>query len=85
MRHDVVGRVELLAVVVVGDDGCGTVELVTDNAPGEMLATDLPALEVERVAVAVVRGHAEHGHAPVVFQPSHLPVVGNVAEHEIAA
>jgi hypothetical protein len=85
MRNDVVGRVEVLAVEVVSNDRDRAVELVTDDSPREMLAADLPALEVERIAVAVVRGHAEHAHVTVVLQPSHLPVVGNVAPDEITA
>ena len=75
----------MLAVVVVGDHRDRAVELVADNSPGEMLAGDLPPLEVERIAVAVVRGRAEHAHVTVVLQPSHLPVVGNVAPDEITA
>ena len=85
MSDDVVGRVESLAVVGVGDHGHRAVELVADDASGEMLAGELPPLEVERIAIAVVRGHAEHAHVTVVFQPSHLPVVGNVAPDEITA
>src|SRR5215216_2482485 len=41
-----------------------------------MLTRQLPALEVERIAVAVVRWQPEYAHAAVVLQPSQLPVVG---------
>src|SRR5439155_1151201 len=54
MRDDVVGRVEPLAVVLVGDERDGPVVLVAHHAPGQVLARELAALEVERVAVAVV-------------------------------
>src|SRR5262245_34898094 len=60
---DVVRRVQALAVVGVGDDGDRAVVLVADDAPREVLAGELAALEVEGVAVAVVRGHPEDAHA----------------------
>ena len=75
----------MLAVIVVGDHRDRAVELVAHDSPREMLAGDLAPLEVERVAVAVVRRRAEHTHVTVVLQPSHLPVVGNVAPDEITA
>src|SRR6516165_9998884 len=50
-----------------------------------MLAANLPALEVERIAVAIVRRHAKNAHVTVVLEPSQLPVVGNVAPDEVAA
>src|SRR5262245_6812985 len=49
-----------------------------------MLATDLPALEVEGIAVAVVGRHAENGDPAVVVDVAHLPVVWDVAEYEVA-
>ena len=85
MRHDVVGRIEPLARVRVRDQGDRAVVLVAHHTPREMLAGELPALKVERVAVAVVRRHAEHRHAPIVLEPAHLPVVGDVAPDEVAA
>ena len=59
--------------------------VVPDDAATGMLARDLPPLEIERIPVAVSRRLPKHGHAPVVFNPAHLSVVGNVAPHEIAA
>jgi hypothetical protein len=50
-----------------------------------MLAGDLAALKVKRVAVGIVGGRAEHADPAVVFRPSHLPIVGDVAPHEVAA
>ena len=70
MRDRVVGRVEPLAVPGVGEHRDRAVELVADDAPGEVLAGDLPALEVEGVAVAVVRRHAEDGDVAVVLDPA---------------
>ena len=51
--RDVVGRVQRLAVVIVGDDGHGAVMLPAHHAAQEMLRADLAALEVESVAVGV--------------------------------
>jgi hypothetical protein len=59
--------------------------LIAHDAARQMLARDLPSLKVEGVAVAVVGRHAEDADVAVVFRPSHLTIVGNVAPHEIAA
>ena len=85
MRHHVVGRVEPLAVEHGRDDARRPVELVAHHAPGDVLAGELAALEVERVAVAVVRRRAEHADVAVVLDPPELPVVRDVAPHQIAA
>ena len=45
MHHDVVGRIEVLAVVFLGDDGDAAVELVANHAVGVVLAGKLPALK----------------------------------------
>src|SRR6185503_20123868 len=55
VRDDVVRGIEVLAVVLVGDDADGPVVLVAHDAPRQVLARNLPSLVVERVAVAVVR------------------------------
>ena len=85
VRHHVVGRVEPLAVEHGREDGRRPVELVAHHAPGDVLAGELAALEVERVAVAVVRRRAEHADVPVVLDPAHLAVVRDVAPHQVAA
>ena len=85
MGHGVVGRVEPLALERVGDAPHRAVELVADHAPPQMLAGDLPPLEVEGVAVAVVRRQAEDRHAAVVLDPAQLPVVRDVAPDQVAA
>src|SRR5258708_23898050 len=74
----------MFALVTVGDDGDRAVELVTDDAPRQVLARDLPALIVERVAVAVIGRHAENADVAVVFQPAQLAIVGDVAAQEEA-
>src|SRR4026209_546557 len=50
-----------------------------------MLTRQLPALAVERIAVAVVRWQPEYAHAAVVLQPSQLPVVGDVAPDQVSS
>ena len=85
MRHDIVGRVQLLAVEGVGQHRRRTVELVPHDAPCQVLARELASLEVERVAVAVVGRAAEHRDPAVVLDPAQLAVVGNVAPDEVAA
>ena len=85
MHDDVVGRVQALALELFGDHGDRAVRLVADDAAAAVLARQLPAFEIERVAVAVAGRIAEHSHAPVVFDPAHLDVVRNVAPHEISA
>src|SRR5262245_57383739 len=85
MRDHVVGRVEALAVVLVRENRGRPVVLVADNTARQVLARDLTSLVVKRVAVAVVRWVAEHGYASSLFEPAHLHVVADVAEHEEAA
>src|SRR2546423_351858 len=51
--------------------------------PRAVLAGELAPLEVEGVAVGVVRRAAEDRAPAVVLRPAELPVVGNVAPHQI--
>src|SRR5258707_4290419 len=85
MRRDIVGRVEVLALPELGDDAHGAVMLVTYNAPAAMFARNLTSLMIERVAIAVVRGLAEHRDAAVVFDVAQLTIVGDVAPDEVAS
>src|SRR5262249_16719495 len=59
MGNNVIGRVEALAVVGIRDHRRRAVEFVPHDAPRQMLARNLPTLEIESVAVAIVRRHAE--------------------------
>src|SRR6185312_3401083 len=85
MGDDVVGRVEPLAVVLVGDDADRTVALVARHAARQVLAGELAVLEVEGVAVAVVGRGSEHAHMAVILDPAHLAVVGDVAPDQVTA
>src|SRR5438094_1476587 len=85
MREYDCREVERVAVVLGRDERRRAVVLVANDAPGEVLARELTALEVEGVAVAVVRWSAEHGDAAVVVEPAELAVVRDVAPHEVPA
>src|SRR5207245_905153 len=62
----------------------GAIVLVADDAARQVLARKLAPLEIERVPVAVVRRAPEHRHALIVFQPSELAIVRDVAPYEVA-
>ena len=49
-----------------------------------MLARELPALKIERVAIAVVRRHAEYADLTVLLEPAQLAVIGDIAPDKIA-
>ena len=85
MRHDVVRRRQAFAVPRIGDERDRSVVLVADDAPRQVLARQLAAVEVERVAVAVVRRKSKQRDAAVILDPAPLTVVRNVAEDEIPA
>ena len=74
MHGEIVRRIQPFALIRIGNHRDGAVVLITHDAARAMLARKLPALEIERVAVAVVRRVAEHGHAPVVVEVAQLPV-----------
>ena len=63
MRGDVVGRVQPLAFELVGDHGHRTIQFPAHHATEIVLAGKLAALEIETVAVAVVRWLAERRSA----------------------
>src|SRR5262249_60058768 len=54
MRDDIIRRVQLFAIIGIGEHGDGAVIFVAHHPASEMLAGKLPTLEVERVAIAVV-------------------------------
>src|SRR5579872_197233 len=83
MRHEIIRRVQALAVKAVGNHRHRAVEFPADDAAEEVLGGELPPLEVERVAVAVVGRLAEHADAPVVPQHAELRVALHIAEYEV--
>src|SRR6185503_6259624 len=85
VRHHVVRRIQRLAVESIREHGDGAVVLVAHDAAQQVLARDLPALEIERVAVAVVRRRAKHRDAAIILEPAQLSVVRDVAPDEVAA
>src|SRR5262249_35603630 len=85
VRNGVIGRIEALAVEQVGDHRRRAVVLVADHAPRQMLAGNLPALEIEGVAVAVVGRQAKDADLTGFFEPAQLAGARDVAPHQIAA
>ena len=69
----------------IGDHRHRAVVFPADHATEEVLGGKLAPLEVERVAVAVVRRLAERRHPPIVPQQAILRVALHVAEHEVLA
>jgi len=84
-HHHVVGRVQGLAVVGIGQHGDGAVILEAHDAPRIVLAGDQPAAPVTGVAVGVVRGLAEDRDRTRLLVPAQHAVVGDVAPQQIAA
>ena len=85
LHHHVVRRVELLALVAVGDDRDRAVVLGARDAPPAVLARDEPALPVDRVAVGVAAGRAEHRDRAVGLVVAHDAVVRDVGEQHVLA
>src|SRR4051812_15979889 len=85
MHDDVVGRVQALALELVGDDGDCAVRLVADDASATVLTGELAAFKIERVAIRVAGGVAEDGDAAIVFDPAHLDVVGDIAPDHVTS
>src|SRR5262245_28026359 len=52
---DVIWRIQLLAIIAVGDDRDRAVELSTGDPPAAMLASDEPSFAIDGVAVRIHR------------------------------
>ncbi len=85
LHHQVVGRVQPLALETVGQHGDRAVILGTGDPATTMFGSDQAALAVARVAVGVAGRLAEAVHQPGMLAPAHDAVVGDVAAQEIAA
>ena len=79
------GAFERLAAEAVGQDGGLAVVLVADDAAVAVLAGDLAALGVERIAVGVAGRAAHHADMAVVLEPAELDVVGDIGPDEVFA
>jgi hypothetical protein len=79
MHHRVVGRVQRLAVVAVGQHCDGSVVFIANHAAIEMLTGDLPPFPVKGIAVAVARRIAEGTDMPVFIEPAKLDIGTDVA------
>jgi hypothetical protein len=85
LDHDVVWRIEALALEPVDQHGDRAVVFGAGDAAREMLAGDEAALAVAGVAVGVVGRFAEFRDGARGFVPAQNPVVGNVGPEQIAA
>src|SRR5207248_9424651 len=85
MHDNVVRRIERFVLPLVGQHSDGAVVLVADDAAVAMFTRELPAIEIERVAVAVAAGVAEDAHVAILFEPAHLAVVRNVTPDQVTA
>ena len=84
LDHHVVGRIEPLAVVAIGEHTALAVEFRARHATATVLAGDQATREIDGEAVAVHRGLAEHRHRAIGFVPTQHPVVRNIGPDEIA-
>src|SRR5882757_6746984 len=80
----VVRRVQLLAIVFVGDDSDRAVEFGPGDPSAAMLASDQASFPINGVAVRVHRRLAEYAQVTVILREAHDAVVGNVAEQHVA-
>src|SRR5690348_17095592 len=83
MDDDVIRPVEPFPVELVGQNGDFAGLLVANKTPGLVLASELAALPVERIAIAEIGWFAKYVHMAVFFEPAHLAVVRNVAPDQI--
>ena len=83
--REVVGRVQRLAVVIVGQHGHRAVMLPAHHAAQKMLGGNLPALEIEGVAVGIEGLAAERRDLAGFPDIAILDVGRDVAEHDILA
>ena len=80
----VVRRVQLLAIVLVGDDRDRAVEFGPGDPPAAMFASDQASFPIDGVAVRVHRRLAVYAEVTVILRETHDAVVGNVAEQHVA-
>ncbi len=85
LDHQVVRRVQLLALEAVGQHGDRAVMLGARHTASAMLAGDEPAFVIGGVAIGVVARLAKYRHRAVGLVEPHQPVVRNVRPDKIAA
>ncbi|HEY9412122.1 MAG TPA: hypothetical protein VIP77_21265 [Jiangellaceae bacterium] len=82
---DVVGAVQALAVVALGQHGGAAVMLDPGHPALALLAADEPAQPIDGVPVGVSGGLAPHADRTRGLVPAQDAVVRDVAEQEVAA
>ncbi|GJE46312.1 hypothetical protein AEGHOMDF_5515 [Methylobacterium soli] len=81
LADEVVGRVQALAAIAVGQDCDASIELGPGDAAAPMRAGDQPPLPVAGMAVLEVRGRPEDAQT-ARLAPAHDAVVRQVAEQQ---
>src|SRR5450631_964288 len=81
----VVRRVQLLAIVLVGNDRDRAVEFGSGDPSAAVLARDQASLPVNGIAVRIHRRLAVDAEVTVILREAHDAVVGNVAEQHVAS
>ena len=78
--NQVVRRVELLAIICVGDNRDRAVKFGPGDPPAAVFASDQASFPIDRVAVRVHRRLAEYAEVTVILREAHDAVIGNIAE-----
>src|SRR3954467_15230537 len=80
----VVRRVQLLIIVLVGDDRDRAVEFGPGDPSATVFASEQAPFTINGVAVRVHRRLAEYAYVSVILHEAHDAIVGNVAEQNVA-
>src|SRR5258705_7200798 len=83
--NHVIRRVQLLAIVLVGDDRDRAVEFGPGDPSAAVFASDQASLPIDGVTIRVHRRMAVYADVTVILQETHDAIVGNVAEQYVAA
>ncbi len=79
--HDCIIRgVAGLAVKAIGKDSNEPIMLAADDLPSAVLAGDLAALPLKRVAVTVAGGLSKHTNLAVLFEAAVLDIARDIAQ-----
>src|SRR5262245_55954557 len=84
MDRSIVGRIELLAVVVVNQHRPGAVVFATAHPAGVVLHGDEAALIVTRMPVRVAGLSLEHADAAIILNPPERAMIRDVTPDQAA-
>ncbi len=84
MHDDVIRGVEGFTLPAIRQDGHRSVMFVADDAAGVVLAGKQATFPVKGVSVAVVGRVVENADVTILLEPSHMHIIGNIAENKVA-